>query len=77
VKRCVETISEVAHREIDGWPVGSSFQLAPRQRVVLEAIARRTDLVAADLTPEPARMRDVTMIPRGGCQVTVANTYAA
>ena len=41
------------------------------QRVVLEAIARRTDLVAPDPGPEPPRMRNVTMIPPGrGCVVT-------
>ena len=33
------------------------------QRVVLEAIARRTDLVAPDPASEPPRMRNVTMIP--------------
>ena len=50
--------------------LGASLAMA-EQRVVLEAIARRTDLVAPDPTPEPARMRNVTMIPRGGCRVTV------
>ena len=39
VQRYVEMISDVAHREIDGWPVGSSFALAPRmQAVTLEVI---------------------------------------
>ncbi len=33
------------------------------QRVVLEAIARRTDLAAADPRPERARQRNVTTIP--------------
>jgi hypothetical protein len=33
------------------------------QRVVLRAIARRTDLLAPDPAPEPARHRNVTMVP--------------
>jgi cytochrome P450 len=41
------------------------------QRVVLQAIARRTDLVAPDPAPEPARQRNVTMIPRHGGRVVV------
>ena len=45
------------------------------QRVVLEAIARRTDLVAPDPAPERPRMRNVTMIPRAGCVVRVAHRY--
>ena len=45
------------------------------QRVVLEAIARRTDLVAPDPTPERPRMRNVTMIPSAGCLVSVAHRY--
>ena len=52
--------------------LGASLAMA-EQRVVLTAIARRTDLVAPEPAPEPPRMRNVTMIPRGGCQVTVAN----
>jgi hypothetical protein len=37
------------------------------QRVVMEAVARRTDLVAEDPEPERAVHRNVTMIPsRGG-----------
>jgi cytochrome P450 len=54
--------------------LGASLAMA-EQRVVLEAIARRTDLVAPDPTPERPRMRNVTMIPRGGCLVTVAHRY--
>ncbi len=50
--------------------LGASLAMA-EQRVVLEAIARRTDLAASDPGPEPARMRNVTMIPRDGCRVTV------
>jgi hypothetical protein len=42
---------------------------------VLEAIARRTDLVAPDPAPERPRMRNVTMIPRGGSVVRVAHRY--
>jgi cytochrome P450 len=56
--------------------LGASLAMA-EQRVVLEAIARRTDLVAPDLAPERPRMRNVTMIPRDGCQVTVARRWAA
>ena len=41
------------------------------QRLVLEAIARRTDLVADDPEPESPRMRNVTMIPGRGCRLTV------
>ncbi len=41
---------------------GATLAMA-EQRVVLEAIARRTDLVAADQAPEAPRMRNVTMIP--------------
>ena len=54
--------------------LGASLAMA-EQRVVLDAIARRTDLVAPDPTPERPRMRNVTMIPRGGCLVTVAHRY--
>jgi cytochrome P450 len=54
--------------------LGATLAMA-EQRVVLAAIARRTDLVAPDPTPERARMRNVTMIPRGGCQVLVAHRY--
>jgi cytochrome P450 len=41
------------------------------QRVVLEAMARRLDLVAADPKPEHALHRNVTMIPSRGAQVVV------
>jgi cytochrome P450 len=50
--------------------LGATLAMA-EQRVVVEAIARRTDLRAPDPAPEHARMRNVTMIPRGGCRVTV------
>jgi cytochrome P450 len=51
--------------------LGASLAMA-EQRVVLETIARRTDLVAPDPAPERPRMRNVTMIPRGGCLVRLA-----
>jgi cytochrome P450 len=54
--------------------LGATLAMA-EQRVVLEAIARRTDLTAPDPAPERPRMRNVTMIPRGGCQVRVAHRY--
>jgi cytochrome P450 len=54
--------------------LGATLAMA-EQRVVLSAIARRTDLVAPDPRPESPRMRNVTMIPRGGCQVAVAHGY--
>jgi hypothetical protein len=47
------------------------------QRVVLEAIARRTDLVVADHTPEAPRMRNVTMIPGHGGRIVVAKRRSA
>jgi cytochrome P450 len=54
--------------------LGASLAMA-EQRVVLESIARRTDLVAPDPVPERPRMRNVTMIPRGGCLVQVARRF--
>jgi cytochrome P450 family 135 len=50
--------------------LGATLAMA-EQRVVLEAIARRTDLRAPDPAPESPRMRNVTMIPRRGCTVVV------
>jgi hypothetical protein len=47
------------------------------QRVVLAAIARRTDLIAPDPAPEHARQRNVTMIPRRGVRVLLAHRYPA
>ena len=41
------------------------------QRVVLEAMARRLDLEAADPEPEHAVHRNVTMIPSRGGRVIV------
>ncbi|HTU98438.1 MAG TPA: cytochrome P450 [Solirubrobacteraceae bacterium] len=54
--------------------LGASLAMA-EQRVVLEAIARRTDLVAPEPTSERPRMRNVTMIPRSGCLVRVARRH--
>ena len=51
--------------------LGASLAMA-EQRVVLEAIARRTDLVAPDPEPERPRQRNVTMIPRRGASVVLA-----
>ena len=48
--------------------LGASLAMA-EQRVVLAAVARHTDLEAADPTPEPAQQRNVTMIPRHGGRV--------
>jgi cytochrome P450 len=56
--------------------LGATLAMA-EQRVVLEAIARRTDLVAADARSEAPRMRNVTMIPARGCRVTVRSIVAA
>jgi cytochrome P450 len=50
--------------------LGASLAMA-EQRVVLKAIARRTDLRAAKPADEPARQRNVTMIPRDGGRVVV------
>jgi cytochrome P450 len=41
------------------------------QRVVLDAVARRTDLIADDPEPERAVHRNVTMIPSRGARVIV------
>ncbi|MGH2894866.1 MAG: cytochrome P450 [Solirubrobacteraceae bacterium] len=54
--------------------LGATLAMA-EQRVVLEAIARRTDLMAPDPAPERPRMRNVTMIPRDSCLVSVAHRY--
>ncbi|HST39028.1 MAG TPA: cytochrome P450 [Conexibacter sp.] len=50
--------------------LGATLAMA-EQRVVLRAIARRTDLVAVDAAPERARHRNVTMIPALGARVAV------
>jgi cytochrome P450 len=56
--------------------LGASLAMA-EQRVVLAAIARRTDLRAPDPRPEHPRQRNVTMIPRRGAQVVVTDRRAA
>jgi cytochrome P450 len=56
--------------------LGATLAMA-EQRVVLSAIARRTDMVAPDPKPERARQRNVTMIPRRGARVTVTHRRPA
>jgi cytochrome P450 len=51
--------------------LGAALAMA-EQRVVLQAIARRTSLQAADPAPERARHRNVTMIPEAGARVVMA-----
>jgi cytochrome P450 len=51
--------------------LGASLAMA-EQRVVLAAIARQTDLKPADPAPEPARQRNVTMIPGFGGRVVLS-----
>ncbi len=50
--------------------LGAALAMA-EQRVVLEATARRLDLVAEDPKPERALHRNVTMIPAHGARVVV------
>jgi cytochrome P450 len=50
--------------------LGAALAMA-EQRVVLEAVARRTDMSAADPAPEHARHRNVTMIPAQGARVVM------
>ncbi len=56
--------------------LGATLALA-ELRVVLRAIARRTDMVAPDLKPERVRHRNVTMIPAQGARVLVTARHAA
>jgi cytochrome P450 len=56
--------------------LGASLAMA-EQRVVLEAIARRTDLAPSRRAPEHARQRNVTMIPSRGGRVIVECKHAA
>jgi cytochrome P450 len=56
--------------------LGATLAMA-EQRVVLDAIARRTDMAAPHPRSEPARQRNVTMIPRYGGWVVVEARYAA
>jgi cytochrome P450 len=50
--------------------LGATLAMA-EQRVVLRAIARRTDMTPVDPTPERARHRNVTMVPALGAQVVI------
>jgi cytochrome P450 len=50
--------------------LGATLAMA-EQRVVMRAIVARTDLEAIDPAPEPARQRNVTMIPRHGARVVL------
>jgi cytochrome P450 len=50
--------------------LGAALAMA-EQRVVLEAMARRLDLAAADPAPERPRHRNVTMIPARGGRVVI------
>jgi cytochrome P450 len=50
--------------------LGAALAMA-EQRAVLEAMARRLDLEAADPDPERALHRNVTMIPRHGARVVI------
>jgi len=56
--------------------LGATLAMA-EQRVVLRAIARRTDLALVDPAPEPARHRNVTMVPGHGAQVVLSDRRAA
>ncbi len=56
--------------------LGAELAMA-EQRVVLRAIAERTDMFAPDLAPERARQRNVTMIPQHGGRVVVAAKHVA
>jgi len=56
--------------------LGATLAMA-EQRVVLEAIARRTDLRAPDPRAESPRMRNVTMIPSQGARIVVERVIAA
>jgi cytochrome P450 len=56
--------------------LGATLAMA-EMRVVLRAIARRTDMVAPDPKPERVLHRNVTMIPRDGARVKMTNRVAA
>jgi len=56
--------------------LGATLAMA-EQRVVLRAIARRTDMAAPDRRPERVLHRNVTMIPAKGAQVVVTSRRAA
>jgi cytochrome P450 len=54
--------------------LGATLAMA-EQRVVLRAMARRTDMAAPDPAPERGKLRNVTMIPRHGAMVTIRHVY--
>jgi cytochrome P450 len=54
--------------------LGAALAMA-EQRVVLEAVARRTDMVAADDRAEGVRQRNVTMIPAKGGRVVITDRH--
>jgi cytochrome P450 len=56
--------------------LGATLAMA-EQRVVLRAIARRTDMAAPDPRPERVMHRNVTMIPAKGAEVVVTSRRAA
>jgi cytochrome P450 len=56
--------------------LGAELAMA-EQRVVLRAIARRTDMTAPDRDAEPPFQRNVTTIPRRGSRVVVQGKRAA
>jgi cytochrome P450 len=56
--------------------LGATLAMA-EQRVVVAAIARRTDLAATDPAPEAPRMRNVTMIPGHGGRIVVTDRRGA
>jgi cytochrome P450 len=56
--------------------LGATLAMA-EQRVVLRAIARRTDMVAPDPRPERVMHRNVTMLPAKGAEVVVRSRTAA
>jgi cytochrome P450 len=56
--------------------LGATLAMA-EQRVVLRAVARRTDMVAADPAAERARHRNVTMVPAHRTRVTIESRGAS
>jgi len=56
--------------------LGATLAMA-EQRVVLRAIAQRTDMVAPDPRPERVLHRNVTMLPAKGAEVVVTGRRAA
>ena len=59
VERYTQMIADVAEREIDSWPIGKPFALAPRmQAVTLDVIMAGSS--ASRASPRPAR-------PSTGC----------